>query len=109
MYEKVDSLLIIMPDDIFSSLSELLAFVMSCEVSWMNIESLFLSDSFLLLEKGIRLSLEVLLVSLFNMKIYWHWRMTAFPICLFRCLRTKKLMACMLDSRNYIFNLKLLI
>ncbi len=63
------------------------------EVSGVVVESLFLSDSFFLLEEGVCFFLEVLLVAGLKNK-YSHWRMTAFPICLFKCLRTKKLIAC---------------
>jgi hypothetical protein len=59
MDKEVDSFLIEVSDDVFSSLSELLALVMPGEVSGMGVESLFLSDSFLLLEEAVCLFLEL--------------------------------------------------
>lgn len=59
MDKEVDSFLIKVPDDVFSSLSELLALVMSGEVSGVGVESLFLPDSFLLLEEGVCLFFEL--------------------------------------------------
>ena len=64
MDKEVDSFLIEVSDDIFSSLSHFLTFVVSGEVSRMVVEGLFLSDSFLFLEKGVCLFLEVFVVTL---------------------------------------------
>lgn len=66
MYKEVDSFLIVVSDDVFSSLSQFLGLVVSGEVSRVDIESLFHSDSFLLLEKSVCFLLEVLLVPLIN-------------------------------------------
>jgi hypothetical protein len=62
MHEKVDSFLVVVSHDVFSSLSQLLAFVVPCQVSWVVVKRLFHSDSFLLLEKGVCLFLVDLFV-----------------------------------------------
>lgn len=63
MHEEVDPFLIEVPDNILSPLSELLAFVMSGQISGVVVEGLFLSDSSLFLEEGVSFLFELLLCS----------------------------------------------
>lgn len=63
MHKEVDSFLIVVSYNVFSSLPELLAFIVTSEVSGMVVEGLFHSDSFFLLEEGIGLFFELFVIS----------------------------------------------
>ena len=68
MDKEVDSFLIEVSDDVFSSLSELLALVMPGEVSGMGVEGFFHSDSFLFFKQGFCLFSKLLHVALLRGK-----------------------------------------
>ena len=68
MHKEVDSLLVVVPDDIFSPLSELLGLVVPGEVSGMGVEGFFHSDSFLFFKQGFCLFSKLLHVALLRGK-----------------------------------------